>query len=298
MTIITAGKKYVDIDAYASMLAYKKLLNSLGRPTLALSSAELNQSIPPLLRQLSYHLDSTKAQKDADLILVDVSNPGFFDPIVDSNKITEVIDHHTGFEKYWQGQKANAQIELIGSVCTLIFEKIEAAGKQEILDADLCKLLLAGILDNTLNLRSSITTERDLSAYEKLKSLGNVDDSWRDEYFTACSAEIAKDYKSAILSDLKEEPVSPLLPPVIGQLILLNPSNIDYDTLTSIFSGHDKWLMNIIGLNDGKSYLYFNGPGVKEGLEKLFGNKARTDHLLILDYFLLRKQILALARSL
>ena len=298
MIVITSGKTYIDIDAYASMIAYRELLRSLGdSDVVAISSAKLNQSVPPLIQNLRYQLDKTFISPDAKYIILDTSNPDFFDGAISEQNILEIIDHHTGFEGYWQTRGVKAEIEFIGSVCTIIFEKIIAAGKQDILTPGLCRLLIAGILDNTLDLRASITTERDIAAYNQLKSLSNLPDSWRKTYFDACDTEKAKDYKTAILDDLKAEQVSPLLPSAFGQMILQDPNKINYGIIASAFVGHDAWLMNIISLADGKSYLYFSGEGVKENLEKLFDTPTTNDYLIVLDQFLLRKQIMKLARE-
>lgn len=296
MIVITSGKKYVDIDGYASMIAYRELLKSLGEDAYAMSSAQPNSSVPPLIKNLSYRLDQI-TPVSPKYILVDISNPDFTDSSIKNQDIIEVIDHHTGFENYWQAQGIKAEIEFIGSVCTMIFEKIVKSGKTEILTPDLCKLLIAGILDNTLNLRSSITTQRDITAYQQLKNYGDVPESYRQDYFNACDAEILQDYQSAILNDLKNENVSPLLPHTIGQLVLLDASKVNYQMLASVLKECNAWMVNIIDLNSGQSYLYFAGDGVKAHLEKLFNQPSANDHLLILDQFLLRKQIIKKARE-
>ena len=58
-----------------------------------------------------------------------------------------------------------------------------------------------------------------------------------------------------------------------------------------------EWLMNVISLEDGKSYLYFGGDNVRKRLEKLFDKQCDADDLLVLDKFLLRKQIMKKARE-
>lgn len=160
----------------------------------------------------------------------------------------------------------------------------------------MCKLLIAGILDNTLNLQASITTKRDIDAYNNLKEIGNIPDSWAKKYFAACDAEKARDYKKAILGDLKIEKTSPNFPEAIGQLILESPTKISYEIISNALLDYDKWIVNIISLSDGKSYLYFNDIKDKNYIEKLFGTPSRNDHLIILDNFLLRKQIIKIAK--
>lgn len=297
--LITAGKKYLDIDAYAAMLAYRQLLRALGKAEIyAVSSSRLNYSIPTRLRQTKYQLDQALPQLEADYILVDVSNPDFFDQMVDQRHIIEVIDHHTGHEAYWQARLgAGAQIEFIGSVCTIIYERIAAADKLEILDGELCQLLMAGILDNTINLQSNITTERDRRAYQELLKIGKISDYWRWQYFSECQAEIESNLVGALLDDLKIEPINQWLPATIGQLLVLDGARIDVQALRVALAEYASWLVNVISLADGRSYLYCSDNQVKRHLEQLLGVSGAEANLVRLPDFILRKQLIKRARD-
>lgn len=297
-TIITSGRKYIDIDAYASMIAYRELLKVTNdNHVVASTTATLNQSVPQLILDLKYGLDESVDNENNEYIILDVSNPDFFDERVKPSGIIEIIDHHAGFEQYWAKHlNIKVQIEFIGSVCTLIYERIIRSKHTEILDADLCKLLIAGILDNTLNLKASITTDRDRNAYNELLKLGNISEDFYKEYFLACESEIMKDFEKAIKDDLKIEKVG-MLPEVIGQMIVLDLDNFDYNKMKEVFASYPEWMMNVILLEEGKSYIYFGGGGVKQRLERLFDKKCENDGLLVLDKFLLRKQIMKKARD-
>ena len=296
--VITSGRKYIDIDAYASMIAYRELLRAMNNNgAIASTTATLNQSVPPLILDLKYSLDEPIDNENDKYILLDVSNPDFFDEQVRSDKIIEIIDHHTGFEQHWaKYPNIKTQIEFIGSVCTLVCEKIIQSRHVEILDTDLCKLLVAGILDNTLNLKASITTDRDRSAYNELLRMGKVPEDFYKEYFSACESEIMRDFEKAIKDDLKIEKAG-MLPEAIGQMIVLNLDNFDHEKMNEIFADYPEWMMNVILLEEGESYIYFGGDGVKQKLEQLFDKKCEKDNLLVLDNFLLRKQIMKKVRD-
>lgn len=60
MEIITSGSRYIDIDAYASIIAYAKLLYLQGKSAIAISKANLNESITPSLRNNLYKLNSKR----------------------------------------------------------------------------------------------------------------------------------------------------------------------------------------------------------------------------------------------
>lgn len=293
-TIVTAGRKYLDIDAYASMISYRELLKkTLDGEVLAFSTTKVNQTVPQMLRDLRYRLDEPVDTGGAKFVLVDVSNPDFFDTFVKKDNIVEIIDHHAGYEEFWRANKAvKSQIEPVGAVCTQIYERFVEAGEVSLIDIDLAKLLIAGILDNTINLKSKMTTKRDLRAYSELKKIGGFGDDFGSEYFLACEKEQMKDLKTAILGDMKTEWVSKLLPEAIGQIIILHHSRITREMLEEVFVDYDRWMINVISLEEGRSYLYCDGAETLVGLAKLFNKGEGQENLLVLDDFVLRKEIL------
>lgn len=67
------------------------------------------------------------------------------------------------------GGKAN--IEFIGAVATIIVERYEKEGLLDKMSKEVAYLLMAAILDNTLNFKARIAAERDKVAYEKLEKI-------------------------------------------------------------------------------------------------------------------------------
>lgn len=300
MIVISAGNKYLDIDAYASGIAYAVLLQSFGEEVVFASSAKENMSICPLIKELGFNVDRDYEPKEEDkFIVLDLSNPEFFDVIINSDNIIEVIDHHTGFEEYWKDNIENSQIEFIGSVATIIFERFKKANKLNLLTPKLCRLLVAAILDNTLNLKSNITTKRDILAYEELKKIGKIEDSFDEQYFASCQEIINENVFDSVKSDLKIETVSSMLPEIFGQLMVYDKTPIleKIDEVEMVFENADKpWFINIICLKDGKSYLFTTNLEAQKMLEKLFSKKFENN-LLVLSNFMLRKEIMKMARK-
>lgn len=298
--IITSGKKYIDIDAYAGIFAYKMLLQSLGyHNVFAVTTATENKSISPIIKDLGFEFDNISLNKNTKFIILDVSNPDFFDKIVKHENILEIIDHHTGYEEYWKNFKyIKTNIDFIGSICTIIYEKFEKENKTNLLNTKICKLLIAGILDNTLNLKSNITTARDIQAYNKLLQIGNIDENWYIEYFNSCYKNIEDNIEIAIKNDIKIETINHILPPVFGQLIVLDKKVIfnNIEKVYNIFKDYNSWVLNVICLTDGKSYLFFNNIQVRRNLELLF-NTTTSENFIVLDKFMLRKEIMKLARE-
>ncbi len=297
MVIVTSGKKYIDIDAYAGCIAYAQLLNLKGIKSKAISKAKLNESITKSLLNLNIKLDKYEPKEDDEYIIIDVSNKNYFDTFVREEKIIEIIDHHVGHEKYWKNKlKEKAKIEFIGSVATIIVELYEKENLINKISKDLAILLISAILDNTLNLKAKITTQRDIIAYKKLEKIIN-DKSYPEKYFNECQLQITENLKTAIENDTKIENITPILPPIFAQLTIwdkekiLNYKQIIYKTLNNLGT---KWMMNLICLKDGKSYLLVKDLEVQENIEKLF-NKRFQKEIMELDNVWLRKEIIKLS---
>lgn len=296
MVVITSGKKYIDIDAYAGCIAYARLLNLNNIEAKAISTAKLNESITPSLMKLSSKLDEYKPNDNDEYIIIDVSNKDYFDTFVKEEKIIQIIDHHVGYEEYWKSKlKEKAQIEFIGAVSTIIFELYEKENLVQYLTKDLAILLMSAILDNTLNLKAKITTPRDIIAYKKLETI--IDEkTYSEKYFKECQLEIDKNLKVSIQNDTKVEKINSVLPPIFSQLTIWDKENIIknkqilYETLDAIGA---KWMLNLICLKDGKSYLIARDLDVQNNMEKLF-DKNFKDDIMELDDVWLRKEIIKL----
>ena len=103
----------------------------------------------------------------------------------------------------------------------------------------------------------------------------------------------------AIENDTKVEKICDLLPMVFGQLTLWNKEFIlsnkkmVYETLNHI---EKEWMMNLISLEDAKSYIIAEDTNVQAGLERLF-NKSFEEDILELENVWLRKEIIKKARN-
>lgn len=299
MIVVTSGSKYIDIDAYASCIAYANLLNIKGKEAKAVSSAKMNESIPSSLLKLNIGLDNYKPSKEDEFIIIDVSNKAFFDKFVNEDKIIEVIDHHVGYEKYWKNKlQDKSKIEFVGAVATIIVELYEKEGLIHKITKEIAILLISAILDNTLNLKAKVTSERDITAYEKLERIIQ-DRKYPEKYFLECQSQINKDLKLAIENDTKTEYVSSILPPIFSQLTIWDKEDVlrDKDIIYTVLNNiGNRWMLNLICLKDGKSYVIAQDLEVQKKLEKLFNKKFKTD-IMELDNVWLRKEIMKIAQE-
>ena len=152
MIVITVGKSYIDIDGYASSIAYRELLKIKGIESKFVSDAILNYSITDSLKNIPYTTDNYDVVSDDKFIILDLSDKSYFPSFVNEDNIIEIIDHHPGYEDYWNNILGNkAIIKPIGSVATIIVEKYEQEGLLDKMNKDVAKLLMAAILDNTVD---------------------------------------------------------------------------------------------------------------------------------------------------
>jgi inorganic pyrophosphatase/exopolyphosphatase len=297
MKIVTATDEYLDIDAYGSMVAYAELLNAQGIPAIAASSAPFNASITDEIRQWPAKIVRGYAPKaDDESIIVDVSNPEYIEDT--AAKIVEIIDHHPGYEQYWTerlGEKAH--IEIIGAVATLIYERWLRAGKLPEMSQTSARLLICGILDNTLDFNADITTDRDREAYDRLKTLANFSFDPRKWYFKSVDQMISRDLVYSIVNDTK--PNQPVLGGLtIGQLMMWDISGLidrrRAEIEKTISKVDKKWLVNLINLSDKRSYFLASDNKVAAGISDLLGVKFKNG-LAVASRMWLRKEILKVA---
>jgi inorganic pyrophosphatase/exopolyphosphatase len=298
MRIITSGSTYIDIDGYAGVIAYAELLQAQGIEARAVSTAPLNESISETVRSWRAPLQTYYEPAGSDTFsVIDVSDPAYFDGIVESDRLVEVIDHHPGFEKHWQDRLGDgAQIEFIGAACTLIYERWKAAGllgKMSVLSA---RLLACGILDNTLNFGASVTTPRDVEAYDTLLPQADLPDDWTAQYFTECQQAILREPAEAVRNDAKRLSFQTYVRPArVGQLTVWDAEEVvseNRGVIREVLSvDTPEWFMNLISVREGRSYLLSDNSEVQKWLEGLLGVKFDGD-IAVADRLWLRKEII------
>jgi DHH family len=302
MHVVTSGSRYLDIDGLGAAVGYAEYLrNIIDVNAVAVSSAPWNESITQSVRDWHPEINTHYSQQKNDaFVLVDVSEPGFMDSIVpDESSVVEVIDHHPGYERHWTGRNNTAvTIEQIGAACTLVFERYKNSGRLAEISRTSARLLLTGILDNTLNMKAQITTDRDRTAHAQLLPFAELPGDWPARYFGECQQAIAADLESALKNDTKAL-TEPYLPPRFGQLVLWDASDLllkQTQKLQAIMSGDSPWAINIVSIKDGRSYFLCQDTGTQQNLARLLGIEfqnlvARADRLW------LRKEIIKTAQT-
>lgn len=275
--IVTAGSSYLDIDAYACAIALAELLQRMGKRALPYSRAALNYSVcPSLIREKDVWRDLPLDFRETSpaYILVDVSDPAYICDSVPTERILAVFDHHVGFEEYWKERLGEeAHIEFIGAAATLIYEEWVAHGLLGQMSRDTAELLVAAILDNTLNLTSSNTTERDREAFRVLYSHAALSPEWRGGYFEEVQRGVEADLKNALRGDIKTLQDPRGLPARIAQLCVWDTHRIlkRLPELREWLDGEGSWMLNLIDLQRNQSCFVCDDPAAQKRLETLFG---------------------------
>lgn len=288
LLLITAGSTYLDIDAYSCMVAMAELLNLHGKEAIAYSKAPCNYSICDFLTtegQILHEFPSDISEETANYIIVDVSDPEFLKSSVPLDRVIEVYDHHVGFERFWRERIGEGEhIEFIGAAATLIYREWQKSGVQNQMSRETALLLIAAILDNTLNLTSSNTTKEDIEVFNALCAYSSVNDGFRAMYFSEVQKSVEADLKNALFGDIKTVQGNSVIPPRVAQLCVWNAESIiaRIDQIRSWFAPlSEPWLINIIDLSENYSYFVCDDVQIQKKIEPVFdvifeGSVART----------------------
>ena len=268
--VVTTGQAFADIDAVGCAIAYAELLKAEGKAAEVVLPGTLNNSVSDSVRAWGLEYVTSPTTSEAEYVLVDVSDPEHIANCAKGGTVTEVYDHHPGYEQYWQEKiGGHSHIEPIGAAATLIWEEWKKRGQAEKICDKSAKILAVAILSNTLNFGAIITNERDRVAFAELQAIAPLTDEWIAQYFTEQEQTVIKDVHHSIVSDTKVF-VPPTLPftLTIGQLELWDGSAFLKTNTEAIESaltsfGHEHWIMSIPSLSEKKNHFYTKSEEVK-----------------------------------
>jgi inorganic pyrophosphatase/manganese-dependent inorganic pyrophosphatase len=275
--VVTAGSAYLDIDAYACCVAMTELLQLKGKDAIAYSSAQKNYSVCESVFVdgiVQKELPSNYCENRVKYIIVDVSDPRYLEKNLLQANVWKVYDHHLGFESYWAERIGkDACIEFIGAAATLIYREWKKERMTNKMSAQTAKMLIAAILDNTLNLCSQNTTDEDIQAFEELCIIAGVGQHWCTSYFEEVQASIESDLKGAVYGDIKAVANNPILPSYVGQIAVWNAAHIiKYlpEIREWLNDQCNSWFFNIIDIHKGHNYFVCDSAEHQNRIEKLF----------------------------
>lgn len=209
--------KNADLDCVASAYAYSELLNKKNDQANYYISGVVQKEVDIVCSLFNINLSNNIENiDDKSIIVVDTNTYSSID-FVNPDHIIEIIDHHPRSNDEYRNAIIN--IEKVGAVCTLIAEKYR---KENIdISREAAILLYYGIISNTVNFKSKVTTPRDLEICEWLKGkCPDINDNLIRTIFEEKSKFDIKDLRTVMEIDEKFSLGADEL--IIGQLELVD----------------------------------------------------------------------------
>lgn len=270
--VVTSGKRYIDIDGLACLIAYTEIPQE---KAIAVVAAPLNKSITQTIKKWPINYVASVQGEDLEFVIVDVSEFPQFPPFVKKEKIIEIYDHHFGFEKEWQYLGKKAKIEPVGACATIIWEEFKKRNPEKKISTLSANLLYAAISSNTLNFQASITTERDKKAFEELKAFINLPENWIAKYYQELEVDIYLNPEEAIINDTKIQTIKGTIC-AIGQIELWNSKPFitehaqEIETALKSFDT-ELWFLTSPSIGEGRNYIFTKSETMKNYLRNVMG---------------------------
>ena len=157
-----------DIDGISSMYAYAELLRKMGYNAEYYYEGQARKEVQIVLETYGIELKTvSQIFSDDEVILVDTNGLRYLPKAINANQIKEVIDHHKMNEWLSKQKDIKIQIEMIGAAATLVAERFKNNNID--ISRESAILLYNGIISNTMNLKISMTTQKDKDMAHWLK---------------------------------------------------------------------------------------------------------------------------------
>lgn len=292
--VVTTGRRYVDIDGLACVIAYKEIPEIT---PIAVIKGPLNSSITAKIRTWNLDFQENIPAGDNEFVVVDVSEKDNFPYFVKPEKVIEIYDHHFGFEKLWQeklGEKA--KIEPVGACATLIWEEFKKRCPEKKISSVAANLLYTAIASNTLNFQASVTTERDKKAFEELKDFIDLPNDWIVQYYRDQEADIYGNPGTAVGNDTKIQTIRGQTC-AVGEIGLWHSKEFIESHLSQIeatLSGLNAscWFFTSPSISEGKNYIFTKDQSIKDLLASVIPIEFGSTDIGVTQKLWLRKEIL------
>lgn len=171
---IVVGHKNPDTDSVLSAILVSKFSKKiLGFEAESRMAGDVNS-------ETKYILDLVKEAKPKlikkitteNVVLVDTTEPGQIIEGLTEDNLVGIIDHHNlgGLKS---SRAIYCRVEPVGCVCSLIYKILKEKGVK--VDKNFAIMMMAGIVSDTLNLISPITTAEDKAFLKELTQTAKVD---------------------------------------------------------------------------------------------------------------------------
>ena len=292
-----------DLDGIASVVAYAEFLKKISKKSVAGIIGEPHFEAKYIFDRFGFSYPESIINTDNfdEVILIDASDLNVLEGKILPEKVVEIIDHRKVHEAD-KFPKAKVQIELVGSVATLVAEKFIKNNIK--ISKKSATLLFSAIISNTLNFKGSVATDRDKKVAKWLNQVAKLpEDFWKDLFIAKSDLSdnkltdrINDDFAWFVMGGKK---VGIAQIEMIGAKKLIKERGIEIiQTLENLKKkmNLDFVFQNIIELENCKSFFVTSDVKLKELLEKVLdvrfsGISAEKSQLIM------RKQIVPLLKQ-
>lgn len=198
--ILVTSYNNPDLDGTACAIGYAEWLRGSGEPAIAGLFGKIHPEAEHLFErfQLERPVQAEEVLESGQpVVLVDASYARAIMPPMTVDQVIEVIDHRQMAEPE-AFPNAHVQVEFVGAAATLITEKF--IQHNQALSRRSALLLYGAIISNTINFQNNVTTDRDRTAAQWLKSQTGIPSNFTEQMFAAKSH--ITDIEKAIEQDL------------------------------------------------------------------------------------------------
>ena len=296
--IVTTGYPFTDIDSLACAIAYSELLSKSNVDSKVVLVGLMNSSITKTIKKWDVNYDKDlKINSEYGYVLVDISEPDYFPSFANLRNVIEVWDHRFGYRDFWKNKKVRIVIEEVGSCATLIWEEFKRLKLENKISKVSANLLYTAIFSNTLNFNASVTTERDIKAFEELKKYIELPENWIKIYYKESEEQVLANPDLSIKNDTKVIDVKKRnIKITISQIELWNSFEFvdkNKEIIKNVLSsfGNEEWFITAPSISEGKNYIYTENSKIKDLLLNLIEAKFEGD-IGVTSKLWLRKEIL------
>lgn len=175
-----------DLDGVAGAIAYGEFLRKKGMNVVVGIIGKPNDEVKYIFSRFGFEYPRMIEGTDDfdEVILIDASDLNSLEGKVAREKVVEIIDHRSVHEVE-MFPRAKVQIELVGAAATLVAERF-VKNKVDI-SRESAILMYGAIISCTLNLRGSVTTERDKKVAKWLNKIAELPKYFWKDLFMAKS---------------------------------------------------------------------------------------------------------------
>lgn len=296
MKYVLTSYREPDMDGVSCAYGYSEYLNKMGKAAGYYLEGRPKNEVEIVCNKFKISLGSmTEGEaRNKKYIIVDTNLFSDIPSFIDCKDIVEIVDHHIAYQNIQMYENATIQIEQVGAAATLVVEKY-MENKIEI-SKEAATLLYYGIISNTINLKSNVTTTRDIKAINWLKEQ-NIDTTKVREIFKEKSivTNLRRELEMETVVHFDQDTF------LVGQIEIVEVEKFlqeNKDALNEIFEqvkqekNIDYLFINAIDIYEGYSTLIVYDEKTANFLEKLMKRKIHQGNNK-LESIIMRKQFFA-----